>query len=247
MAVSSTVQGVSADAPMRVSPDSTSVLIVVDVQNGFVTGGKLAVPRGEEVVPVINRIASAFDNVVITQDWHPAGHASFAARHSGKSPFETPEMPYGTQVLWPEHCVQGTHDAELHADLDIPHAQMIVRKGYHPGVDSYSAFQEADRKTQTGLAGYLRERGLARVFVTGLATDFCVAWTAIDARDAGFETFVIEDATRAIDMNGSLAAAWAQMAARGVVRMQSGELATGASRDAEPSRLGVAASGPASR
>lgn len=224
MAVSSTVQGVVAESSCSVTPDSKSVLIVVDVQNGFVTGGKLAVARGEEVVPVINRIASAFEDVVITQDWHPAGHASFAASHEGRSPFETTEMAYGTQVLWPEHCVQGTMDAELHADLDIPHAQMIVRKGYHPGVDSYSAFQEADRKTQTGLAGYLKERGLTRVFVTGLATDFCVAWTAIDARDAGFETYVIEDATRAIDMNGSLAAAWAQMAAKGVVRMQSGGL-----------------------
>jgi nicotinamidase/pyrazinamidase len=230
MAVSSTVQGVVAESSSAVTPDAKSVLIVVDVQNGFVTGGKLAVARGEEVVPVINRIASAFENVVITQDWHPAGHASFAASHVGKSAFETTEMPYGTQVLWPEHCVQGTFDAELHADLDIPHAQMIVRKGYHPGVDSYSAFQEADRKTQTGLAGYLKERGLTRVFVTGLATDFCVAWTAIDARDAGFETHVIEDATRAIDMNGSLAAAWARMAAKGVVRMQSSDLAVSASR-----------------
>jgi nicotinamidase/pyrazinamidase len=229
MAVSSTVQGAGAASPARAVPDATSVLIVVDVQNGFVTGGKLAVPRGEEVVPVINRIAAGFENVVITQDWHPAGHASFAASHAGKSPFETTEMPYGTQVLWPEHCVQGTHDAELHADLDIPHAQMIVRKGYHPGVDSYSAFQEADRRTQTGLAGYLKERGLTRVFVTGLATDFCVAWTAIDARDAGFETFVIEDATRAIDMNGSLDAAWAQMLDKGVVRIRAGDLCGSAS------------------
>ena len=205
--------------------DPRCALIVVDVQNGFVPGGALAVPRGDEVVPLINRIAAGFVNVVITQDWHPAGHASFASSHPGRKPYETVQMPYGAQVLWPEHCVQGTVGAELHPDLAIPHAQMVVRKGCHAGVDSYSAFMEADRSTPTGLAGYLRERGIASVFVTGLATDFCVAWTAIDARAAGFESTVIEDATRAIDLNGSLALAWQQMAAAGVRRILASELA----------------------
>ncbi len=208
-----------------IAPQASTALIVVDVQNGFCAGGALAVPDGDAVVPLINALAKRFDNVVLTQDWHPPEHASFAASHPGRSPFEMAEMPYGPQVLWPVHCVQGTTSAELHPDLDIPHAQLIIRKGYHPGVDSYSAFQEADRTTSTGLAGYLTQRGIERVFVVGLATDFCVGWTAIDARAAGFETTVIEDATRAIDMNGSLAAAWQQMAASGVQRLQSTELA----------------------
>jgi nicotinamidase/pyrazinamidase len=177
---------------------------------------------------VINRIASAFDNVVMTQDWHTPGHASFASSHPGKKPFETAKLAYGTQVLWPDHCVQGTPDAALLKDLALPRAQMIVRKGFHKDVDSYSAFEEADRKTATGLAGYLKERGIKRVFVTGLATDFCVAWTALDARKLGFETYVIEDATRAIDLNGSLAAAWKDMTAKGVKRIQSSDIAVAA-------------------
>jgi nicotinamidase/pyrazinamidase len=205
-------------------PDAHSALIVVDVQNGFCTGGHLAVPDGEAVVPVINRLAAIFDNVVLTQDWHPPGHASFASSHPGRQPFQTIELAYGTQVLWPEHCVRGTHDAALHAGLAVPHAQLIIRKGYHPGVDSYSAFQEADRQTPTGLAGYLRERGIQRVAVCGLATDFCVAWTALDARALGFEAWVIEDATRAIDLDGSLAAAWQAMRAQGVGRILSQDL-----------------------
>lgn len=208
-----------------IKPDGQSALIVVDVQNCFVTGGTLPVKQGEDVVPVINKIAKAFENVVVTQDWHTKGHASFASAHSGKKPFETTKLAYGTQVLWPDHCVQGTPDAALHKDLDIPQAQLIVRKGYHPKVDSYSAFEEADRKTPTGLGGYLKQRGIKRVFVTGLATDFCVAWTAMDARKLGFETYVIEDATRAIDLNGSLAAAWKQMTAKGVKRIQSADIA----------------------
>jgi nicotinamidase/pyrazinamidase len=159
--------------------------------------------------------------VVLTQDWHPPGHASFASSHAGKQPFETTEMAYGTQVLWPDHCVRGTHDAALHAGLVVPHAQLLIRKGYHAGVDSYSAFQEADRKTPTGLAGYLRERGIEQVYVCGLATDFCVAWTALDARALGFATWVVEDATRAIDLNGSLAAAWQAMESQGVGRIDS--------------------------
>ena len=198
--------------------NSNAVLIVVDVQNGFMPGGGLPVPCGDEVVPVINALASQFPNVVLTQDWHPAGHASFASSHVGKQPYEVMRMSYGDQVLWPDHCVQGTQDAELHKDLHIPHAQLIIRKGFHVGVDSYSAFQEADRKTTTGLAAYLKARGITDVHVCGLATDFCVAWTALDARAAGFEVIVHEAACRAIDLNGSLAAAWAQMRDAGVKR-----------------------------
>ena len=210
-------------AAQRVRPDARSALIVVDVQNCFVAGGTLAVPRGDEVVPVINRIAPAFENVVVTQDWHTDRHASFASTH-GRKPFETTKLHYGEQVLWPDHCVQGTKDAELHADLRLPHAQLVLRKGFHSDVDSYSAFEEADRKTSTGLAGYLKERGISKVFVAGLATDFCVAWTALDARRLGFETWVIEDACRAIDLNDSLAAAWKEMAANGVQRIQSADI-----------------------
>jgi nicotinamidase/pyrazinamidase len=201
-----------------------AVLIVVDVQNGFMPGGGLPVPLGAEVVPVINRIGKLFSNVVITQDWHPAGHASFASSHPGMSPYDVIQMPYGPQVLWPEHCVQGTHDAALHQDLHLPHAQLIIRKGFHPHVDSYSAFMEADRTTTTGLAAYLQARGLRTVYVCGLATDFCVAWTALDARAAGFDVAVVEDACRAIDLNGSLAQAWRDMQAAGVQRMQSHQL-----------------------
>jgi nicotinamidase/pyrazinamidase len=199
--------------------NTNAVLIVVDVQNGFMTGGGLPVPRGNEVVPVINVLATRFANVVLTQDWHPAGHASFASSHSGKNPYDLMKMPYGDQVLWPDHCVQGTHDAALHAGLHIPHAQLIIRKGFHPGVDSYSAFQEADRSTSTGLAAYLKARSLNEVHVCGLATDFCVAWTALDACAAGFDVTVHEAACRAIDLNGSLAQAWAQMQAVGVKRL----------------------------
>ena len=198
----------------RITPDAKSALIVVDVQNGFVTGGSLPVKGGEEVVPVINKLSASFQNIVVTQDWHTPGHASFASSHQGKKPFETTKLSYGTQVLWPDHCVQGTDDAALHKDLKLPTAQIIIRKGFHKEMDSYSAFDEADHKTATGLAGYLKARGIKTLYVTGLATDFCVAWTAMDVCKAGFEVYVIEDATRAIDMNGSLAAAWKQMAAK---------------------------------
>lgn len=198
---------------------SDTALIVVDVQNDFCPGGALAVPNGHEVVPLINALAKHFENVVVTQDWHPVGHASFASSHPGKTPFETTTLSYGEQVLWPDHCIRGTRGAALHADLAIPHAQMIVRKGYRSGVDSYSAFLEADRTTPTGLGGYLQERGIARVFVAGLATDFCVAWTALDARRFGLEATVVEDACRAIDAGGSLAKAWADLAAAGVTRL----------------------------
>ncbi|RZJ59780.1 MAG: bifunctional nicotinamidase/pyrazinamidase [Acidovorax sp.] len=222
-----TVAGVclpTAWAAGKIRPGERAALIVVDVQNCFVPGGTLPVAQGDEVVPVINRIATAFENVVVTQDWHTQGHASFASSHAGKKPFETAKLSYGPQVLWPDHCVQGTDDAALHKDLKVPQAQVILRKGFHQHVDSYSAFEEADRKTSTGLAGYLKQRGIRAVFVTGLATDFCVAWTALDARRLGFETYVVEDACRAIDLNGSLAAAWKNMAAKGVKRIQSSDI-----------------------
>ncbi len=200
---------------------STDCLIVVDVQNDFMPGGALAVPRGDEIVPLVNRIAVQFAVVVLSQDWHPAGHASFASSHAGRKPFETLRLAYGEQVLWPDHCVQGTPGAAFHAGLDIPHAQLVIRKGHHRQVDSYSAFLEADRKTKTGLDGYLKSRGVKRVFCVGLATDFCVAWTAMDARRFGLQAVVIEDACRAIDAGGSLAAAWQGMKRAGVRRVAS--------------------------
>lgn len=219
--------GMSASllAATPLKPGPRSALIVVDVQNCFLDGGSLAVKGGNEIVPVINKLSLAFENIVVTQDWHTAGHASFASSYPGKKPFETTKLAYGTQVLWPDHCVQGTEDAALSKDLKLPTAQVIIRKGFNKGVDSYSAFEEADHKTATGLAGYLKQRGINTVYLAGLATDFCVSWTAIDARKAGFKTYVVEDATRAIDLNGSLAAAWKQMAAKGVKRIQSGDIA----------------------
>lgn len=201
-----------------------TALLVVDIQNDFLPGGALAVPRGDEIIPRVNQIAQGFSRVILTQDWHPAGHVSFASSHAGKSPFESIELDYGAQVLWPDHCVQGTSGAELAAGLDIPHAQAVIRKGYHAHTDSYSAFLEADHRTRTGLAGLLRELGIERVLVCGLATDFCVAWTAMDAMAAGFETWVIEDACRAIDVGGSLAAARAQWEAAGVRSVMSAQL-----------------------
>lgn len=201
------------------------ILLVVDVQNDFLPGGALEVPRGDEIVPLVNRLAGRFAHVALTQDWHVAGHATFASRHPGRKPFDTIELGYGTQVLWPDHCVQGTEGADFAATLDVPHAALIVRKGYRREVDSYSAFCEANRSTPTGLTGYLRERGFRRVFLVGLATDFCVAWSALDARGGGFEAFVIEDACRAIDKQDSLATAWARMHDAGVARISSGDLA----------------------
>jgi nicotinamidase/pyrazinamidase len=210
--------------PRRLKPDAHDALIIVDVQNCFVSGGTLAVIHGEDVVPVINRIAPAFPNVVVTQDWHPSDHASFASAHPGMKPFETIRLAYGDQLLWPDHCVQGTPDAELYPKLSVPQTQLILRKGFHKDVDSYSAFEEADRKTQTGLEGYLKQRGIRTLFVTGLATDFCVQWTALDARRFGFETYVIEDACRGIDVSGSLAAAWNAMAKSGVKLIKSSDI-----------------------
>lgn len=184
----------------------SDVLLVVDIQNDFCPDGKLAVPRGDEVVPVVNHLAQRFAHVVLTQDWHPKGHLSFASSHPGKQPYDTIEVSYGPQVLWPDHCVQGTSGAAFRDDLDIPHAELVLRKGYHRAIDSYSAFYENDRTTRTGLTGYLRERGFKRVFLAGLAFDFCVRYSAEDAHRAGFETIVVEDACRGIDVGGSMAA-----------------------------------------
>jgi len=213
---------------MQLTP--TDCLLIIDVQNDFLPGGALAVPDGDQVIPVVNRLAKAFGPVgrtVLTQDWHPREHVSFAANHPGTEPFGMIDLPYGAQVLWPVHCVQHSSGAALADGLDVPHAQLIVRKGYHPHIDSYSAFFEADRKTPTGLLGYLRELGIKRVFCVGLATDFCVAWSALDARAAGLEVAVIEDACRAIDLNGSLAQAWQHMTDTGIARLQSPDVLNG--------------------
>ncbi len=208
-------------------PTATDCLLVMDVQNDFLPGGALAVPDGDRVIPAINRLARAFGRVVLTQDWHPRDHVSFAANHPGMQPFSMIDLPYGPQVLWPVHCVQHSTGAALADGLDVPHAQLIVRKGYHQQIDSYSALFEADRKTPTGLLGYLRELGIRRVFCVGLATDFCVAWSALDARAAGLDVAVIEDACRAIDLNGSLAQAWQRMADAGIARLQASEVRKG--------------------
>ncbi|WP_112663461.1 bifunctional nicotinamidase/pyrazinamidase [Microvirga flavescens] len=211
--------------PELIHPTESDVLIVTDVQYDFLPGGALAVAKGDEVIAPINKLAKLFRHVVFTQDWHPAGHASFASSHEGKAPFETTALAYGTQILWPDHCVQGTHGAEIAKELDIPHAALVIRKGGNPQIDSYSAFVEGDRKTKTGLAGYLKERGFKRVFCTGLATDFCVAWTALDAKAAGFETYVIEDAARAIDTGGSLEKARRDLDAAKVRRITTKQIA----------------------
>ncbi len=199
--------------------EASDVLLVVDVQNDFCPGGALAISQGDAVVPVINRLTERFDHVVLTQDWHPAGHGSFASSHAGSAPFETIAMPYGPQTLWPDHCVQGTAGAAFHAELRTDRAQLVIRKGFHGAIDSYSAFYDNDRRTPTGLTGYLRERRLKRVFLAGLATDYCVYYSATDARREGFEVIVIEAGCRAIDLAGSLAAAWSGMAEAGVRRV----------------------------
>ncbi|WJK07334.1 bifunctional nicotinamidase/pyrazinamidase [Pseudomonas fluorescens] len=207
---------------MPISP--RTALLVIDVQNDFIPGGQLAVPEGDLVVPLINRLAGQFKQVVISQDWHPAGHASFASSHPGRQPYDLIQLPYGEQTLWPDHCIQGSRGAEFHSGLDLPHAQLIIRKGCNPDIDSYSAFLEADRVTTTGLAGYLKERGIDTVYMVGLALDFCVMFSALDARAAGFNTFVVLDACRAIDLNGSLATAIERMQVAGVGLIQSTEL-----------------------
>jgi nicotinamidase/pyrazinamidase len=208
-----------------ITPGDHDVLLVIDMQNCFMPGGSLAVKEGDVIVPLINQLSKSFRHVVETQDWHTPDHVSFASQHAGKKPFDTIKLAYGTQVLWPDHCIQGTEGAALAKDLQIPQTELILRKGYRRGVDSYSAFLEADKKTVTGLSGYLKQRGFRRVFLVGLATDFCVAWSAIDARTLGFEAYVIEDACRGIDANGSLAAAWKDMAAAGVKRIKSAIIA----------------------
>ncbi len=208
---------------MAMTLRADDVLIVVDIQYDFLPGGSLAVAGGNEIIEPINALAKRFRNVIQTQDWHPAGHISFASSHPGLAPFQTIELPYGPQVLWPDHCIIGTRGAEFSVALDIPHVQTIIRKGYRETIDSYSGFRENDHRTQTGLAGYLGERGFKRLFICGLATDFCVAWTAEDGLTAGFETVVIEDATRAIDTGGSLETAWRRMTEMGVGRAQIGD------------------------
>ena len=197
----------------------SDLLLVIDVQNDFCPGGALAVVDGDAVVPVINRLAQRFAHVVLTQDWHPAGHSSFATSHPGTAPFQTVTMAYGPQTLWPDHCVQGTAGAAFHSQLSTARAELVIRKGFRSEIDSYSAFYENDRRTPTGLAGYLRERGLTRIFLAGLATDYCVHYSAVDARRLGFETVVIETGCRAIDLAGSLGSAWASMVEAGVQRL----------------------------
>jgi len=194
----------------------TDLLLVVDVQNDFCPGGALAVPRGDEVLAPINRIGRRFAHVALTQDWHPRDHRSFASQHAGRRPFETITLSYGKQTLWPDHCIQGTAGASFHPDLDLPHAELILRKGFAREIDSYSAFFENDRRTPTGLASYLRERGFRRLYLAGLATDYCVAYSALDAIRAGFAVTVLEDACRAIDLEGSLARAMNEMRRAGV-------------------------------
>ena|SRR6516162_418499 len=196
--------------------DDREVLLIVDVQNDFCPGGALAVAEGDAIVPSINRLAQSFAHVVLTQDWHPPGHASFASSHPGKRPFDTIEVSYGAQTLWPDHCVQGTQGAAFHPKLDVPHAELVLRKGFRKSIDSYSAFCENDRRTATGLAGYLRERGFERVTLCGLATDFCVAFSAIDGRRAGFDVALVTSACRGIDHEGSLDRALRSMVEAGV-------------------------------
>ncbi len=207
-----------------VTPANGDALLVIDVQNDFCPGGALAVADGDAVVPLINRLAGKFAHILLTQDWHTPGHSSFASSHAGKQPFETITMPYGEQTLWPDHCVQGTPGADFHRDLDCTRAELVLRKGFRREIDSYSAFYENDRKTATGLAGYLRERDISRVFLAGLATDFCVHFTAVDAAREGFTAVLIEDACRAIDMAGSLAAASQAMRDAGVVFATSSQI-----------------------
>lgn len=211
--------------PDLLTPGARDVLLVVDVQNDFCPGGNLAVPRGDEVVPLINGLADRFAHVVLTQDWHPREHLSFASAHAGAKPYQTIAVAYGTQVLWPDHCVQGTKGAAFRGDLKIPHAELVLRKGYHREIDSYSAFYENDRTTHTGLAGYLRERGFTRVFLAGLAFDFCVRYSAEDAKREGFEAIVVEDACRGIDVDGSMAATRAIFQSLAIPSVAADELA----------------------
>jgi nicotinamidase/pyrazinamidase len=204
---------------MQIQPGDDDLLLIIDVQVDFCPGGALAVADGHAVVPVINRIAERFDHIALTQDWHPAGHSSFVTSHPGSAAFEAVSMSYGPQILWPDHCIQGSAGAGFHPQLATQRAELVIRKGFRPEIDSYSAFYENDRRTPTGLGGYLRERGLRRIFLAGLATDYCVYYSAIDARRLGFDTVLVEAGCRAIDLAGSLDAAWAEMTAAGVQRV----------------------------
>jgi nicotinamidase/pyrazinamidase len=208
---------------MHVTPND--ILLVVDVQNDFCPGGQLAVAGGYEIIPILHKIAPFFEHIILTQDWHPPDHQSFASAHPGKKPFEQVLVSYGEQTLWPDHCIQGSKGAEFHPALHLPQAELILRKGFRPHIDSYSAFFENDRTTATGLAGYLRERGLTRVFLAGLAYDYCVAYSALDARRLGIPVVVVRDACRAIDLQGSVAAAEAEFAAAGVTLIESPAIA----------------------
>lgn len=213
----------------RLAPDpARDVLLVVDVQNDFCPGGRLAVPDGDAVLGPVNRLIARFAHVILTQDWHPPDHRSFASAHPGRAPYDTIAMPYGQQILWPDHCVQGTDGAAFHPDLHARRAELVLRKGYHREIDSYSAFFENDRSTSTGLAGYLRDRGFTRAVLAGLAYDFCVLWSAEDARRLGFEAVVVEDACRGLDIEGSMRLAHERMAAAGAVRVRTEEVSEAA-------------------
>ncbi|HET6527479.1 MAG TPA: bifunctional nicotinamidase/pyrazinamidase [Balneolaceae bacterium] len=199
-------------------------LLIVDVQNDFCPGGALGVPGGDQIIPAINKLSQTFDTVILTQDWHPEGHSSFASSHEGKKPYETIKMPYGEQVLWPDHCVQGSKGGAFHPDLEPDRGQLIIRKGFRKGIDSYSAFYENDQKTTTGLAGYLKERGIEELYVCGLATDFCVRWSVLDGLSEGFDVFVVEDAVKGIDIEGSVDQAWNEMTNAGAKKISSKDL-----------------------
>lgn len=199
-------------------------LLVVDIQYDFCPGGALAVEGGDKIIPIINKLTEKVDAVIQTQDWHPAGHSSFASTYPGKEPYETIELDYGTQVLWPDHCVQGSHGAEFHEDLNTERTELIIRKGFRKGIDSYSAFYENDQTTVTGLAGYLKNRGIDTLYIVGLATDFCVKWSALDGRKEGLEVYVLEDAVAGIDLDNSVDKAWDEMKAAGVRRIHSSEI-----------------------
>jgi nicotinamidase/pyrazinamidase len=191
-------------------------LLAIDIQNDFCPGGSLAVEEGDQIIPLVNDLADQFKHTILTQDWHPAGHQSFASSHASKQPYDTVELAYGEQILWPDHCVQGNTGAQFHPDLNVDRAELILRKGFRPAIDSYSAFYENDQQTPTGLASYLRERGIVTLYLVGLATDFCVKWSALDGRKLGFDVYVVEDAVRGINTQGSLARAWEEMRNTGV-------------------------------
>lgn len=199
-------------------------LLIVDVQNDFCPGGALEVPNGDAIIPVINKLSKQFDAVIQTQDWHPGGHSSFASSHAGKAPFDTIDMPYGEQVLWPDHCIQGSKGAAFHPDLDTTRSQLVIRKGFRKDIDSYSAFYENDNSTPTGLAGYLRERNIDTLYTVGLATDFCVKWSVLDGLKEGFDLYVIEDAVKGIDIEGSVDQAWTEMLDAGAQKISSKKL-----------------------